>query len=154
MFFEILFQVIWELSQESVKSNNEGGIFLWQTKHSYAKIATLNLFSRKTNRHSTRKKVLKTNPRDALLAEKQESSRETTMGTEIQPADGRISKRAQALFFLASISSIFRNILKFYVLDRICYNTIPLLITLHIFNPAIFDCRSRIKCGMLKTLRF
>jgi len=46
----------------------------WLTKLYHVKIAAQNLFSPLVNRNSTRKKGLKTNHRDAQLAEKQENS--------------------------------------------------------------------------------
>ena len=70
---------------------------IWATKHLLAKIAEQNSFSQKANRLSTKKKVLKTSRKDVRLAEKQESSRETTT-TETRTADGN-RKESNALLF-------------------------------------------------------
>lgn len=51
---------------------------LWLTKRLYVKIAEQNSFLMKASRHSTKKKGLKTNRKDVLLAELQENNREIT----------------------------------------------------------------------------
>jgi len=55
--------------------NKEKEVSKWLTKQLYAKIAALNSFSMKVSRRSTRKRVSKTNRRDALPAEPQKNSR-------------------------------------------------------------------------------
>jgi hypothetical protein len=64
--------------------NKKGGYSEWQIRILYAEIATRNLFSMKANRLSTKKKDLKTNRQDALIAGKQGNSRETITTTAIQ----------------------------------------------------------------------
>ena len=62
--------------------NKEKEDSIWLTKQLHAKTVERNSFSMKASRHSTRKKVSKTNLRDALLVEPQENSREITEATE------------------------------------------------------------------------
>jgi hypothetical protein len=66
---------------------------IWRTKHWFARIATQNLFLPKGNRLSTRKKALKMNPKDARIAEKQESNKEI-LTVAAMATDGKIKKRA------------------------------------------------------------
>jgi len=63
----------------------------------FARTATQNLFLLKVNRNSIRKRVLKMNPKDALIADVQRNNKETIIA--VTATDGKKGKRAQALFF-------------------------------------------------------
>jgi hypothetical protein len=62
-------------SRISLIQINKGGRSIWQIRPSLVRIATMNSFSMKANRPSTRKRGSKTNRKGALTAEPQKSSK-------------------------------------------------------------------------------
>jgi uncharacterized membrane protein len=69
---------------------------IWQTKQSFARIAIRNSFLLKGNKLSTKKKALKTNPKDARNAEKLENSKEMQIAAAI--TDGKKKRELSSLF--------------------------------------------------------
>ncbi len=56
---------------------------IWQIRQLHVRIVIQHSFLQKMNKHFTRKKVLKMNLKDVLIAEQQESSKEETT-TEVE----------------------------------------------------------------------
>jgi hypothetical protein len=70
----------------------------------------LNLFLMRASRLFTKKKDLKTNRRDALIAEKQENSRETILATtDILTTDTKQQRRVKSPFFVPKMQRHVQN---------------------------------------------
>jgi len=81
----------------------------WQTKHLFARIATQNSFLPKGNKLFTRKKVLKTNPRGAQIADARRNNKETKIAATMaatETTDGKKLRRAWLSFFISILISL------------------------------------------------
>jgi hypothetical protein len=73
----------------------------WLTKYWSARIAEQNSLSLKVNRHSIKRRVLKTSPKDVLIAAGQRNNRETTetVKAAVTAATGKPQGERFALLF-------------------------------------------------------
>jgi hypothetical protein len=78
----------------------------WQTRLLSAKIAAQTSSSQRENRNSTRKRVLKTNPRDVTNAEGPERLREWQIVTDINSGNAVIKKESFKLSFILPAFSL------------------------------------------------
>ncbi len=72
---------------------------IWRTKLLFAKIATTSSFLQKVNKNFTRKKVLRTNPKGAQIADAQESNKETAIAATAV-TDGKQKRERKLSFFM------------------------------------------------------